>query len=339
MMKTVDLRSDTVTQPSPAMLKAMMNAPLGDDVLGDDPTVIRLEKAIAARLGKESALFVPSGTMANQIAIWLHTQRGDAIAVEENAHIRHYEAGGPAIFSSVTMRPVQGTNGIMSVDALQKSFLPEDPHVAPTQMVCVEDTSNRGGGTVYPLKTLDQIASFARQHQASTHLDGARLFNAQVQSGIDVARRAAPFDTVSICFSKGLGAPIGSALCMSRDQLTRAKRVRKAMGGGMRQSGVIAAAALFALNNNVQHLAKDHHHAQLLSEGLGKLGFDVQPPVSNMVFIQHPQADKVVQALNQKGVRCLTLSPTRIRLVTHLDIDTADIHQALAAFELVQSSL
>ena len=284
------------------MRQAMAAAVVGDDVLGDDPTIIELEETIAAKLGKEAAIFVPSGTMANQIAIWLHTRRGDAIAVEKKAHIYHYEAGAPSVLSSVLIRMVEGNRGIMDPQSLKTHFLPKDPHFAPTRLVCVEDTANKGGGSVYPLQTLDEISQIARNNHAKTHLDGARLFNAQHASGISASRRAQGYDTVSICFSKGLGAPVGSALCIPKSAVDEAKRARKIMGGGMRQAGILAAAALYALTHNLPKLARDHEKIQVLSKGLINAGYEVIPPQSNMVYFCAPNAQKIVEFAQKNGV-------------------------------------
>ena len=333
MKPNVDLRSDTVTQPCKAMRAAMANAVVGDDVLGDDPTVLELEQTIAAIIGTEDALFVPSGTMSNQIAIWLHTRRGDAIAVEEDAHIYHYEAGAPAILSGATIRLVTGKNGIMSTSALSNVFLPVDPHFAPTTLVCVEDTANRGGGTVYPLERLSQISALAKRHEAGTHLDGARLFNAVAASGIAADERAKGYDTVSICFSKGLGAPVGSALCMPKEWKERAIRARKALGGGMRQSGILAAAALYALQHNRQKLIEDHLRADHLAEALNRIGFCTTPHQSNMVYFQAHNAPDLVAKLDKEGIRALALGPATIRMVLHHQIDDKGLRRTIEALE------
>ena len=335
----IDLRSDTVTQPSPEMLSAMCAAPLGDDVLGDDPSVLALEEHIAGIIGTETAVFVPSGTMANQIAIWLQTSRGSAIAVEQDSHIYHYEASSPALLSSVRMKPISGNRGIMSPQALSAAFPPDDPHFSPIELVCVEDTANRGGGTVYPVQTLRDIQEIGRKQHTALHLDGARFFNAQVASGIEASERAKGFDTISICFSKGLGAPVGSALCMPRSMRRDAIRIRKMLGGGMRQSGILAAAAQFALHNNIRKLEHDHFHARLMALELANMGFSVQSPQSNMIYFEHPQAGALVEKSKEEGVLFLAVGPTTIRLVTHLGVKEEEIKLAIARIQKVQHQL
>jgi len=327
-----DFRSDTVTRPTPAMSEAMFQAELGDDVLGDDPTVRRLEEAAAARLGKEAALFMPSGTMANQVALRLHTQPGDAAVLESRAHVFGAEAGAAAWLSGVTVAPVPGERGILDPGRVAACFRPEDPHLAPVTLVCAEDTSNAGGGTVYPLEVLDALAELAHQRGAGAHLDGARLFNAEVASGVPAARRARGYDTVSICLSKGLGAPVGSVLVLPASHLLRARRVRKAFGGGLRQAGLLAAAGLHALDHHVERLAEDHDRAAALAEGLQGQGWEVRYSGTNMVYVACPDPSAKVADLEERGVRCLPAGPGELRLVTHLDVDDEDVTRAVEAF-------
>ena len=333
---TVDLRSDTVTRPTKAMLDAMMRAEVGDDVFGDDPTVNRLQELAARRVGKEAALFVPSGTMANQIAIRLHTQPGDEVVMEAGAHPFNWEAGAAATFSGVQIRPVTGTRGVLAVDAVAATFQEPDPHVAPVSLVCVEDTSNAGGGRVYPLERLDALTQLAHERGARAHLDGARAFNSVIASGVPLARRAQGFDTVSFCFSKGLGAPVGSVLCGPKDLIDRAFRIRKALGGGMRQAGFLAAAALHALEHHVDRLREDHVRARVLAAGLREIGIAVEEPETNMIYVTVKDAPAKVAALTAAGV-LTTSSATSIRLVTHLDVDDRGIEQALSAFGRILS--
>lgn len=331
-MNTVDLRSDTVTQPTGSMWDAMRSAELGDDVLGDDPTVQALERHAATLLGKEAALFVPSGTMANQIAIRLHTQPGDSILMEQTAHPFNYEAAGAAMISGVQTRTIMGVNGILDPADIGSGFPKRDPHCAPTRLLTVEDTANRGGGTPHPLEALDALAREAHTRGASTHLDGARLFNAVVASGIPAKRRVRDYDTVSICLSKGLGAPVGSLIAGPADLMDRALWVRKALGGGMRQSGILAAAGLYALQHHVERLADDHHRAQRLATCLAELGYTTNTPETNMVYVTVADAPKAQDLLATAGVRCLSVSSTELRLVTHLDVDDAGIDQTIEAF-------
>ena len=328
----IDLRSDTVTQPCDGMKKAMVNAPLGDDVLGDDPTVRRLERRIAEMLGKEDAIFVPSGTMSNQIALWIQTKRADSIALQKEAHIYVYEAGGPAVLSGLLVHQIAGNKGLMDLNALRAKFPPDDPHFAPVSLVCAEDTANKGGGTVYPLETLDQIAHIAHENGAKAHLDGARLFNAVASSGISAARRAKYYDTVSICFSKGLGAPVGSALCIPSSLRSAAIRVRKILGGGMRQSGILAAAALYALDHNVERLADDHTRVQRLAKALVEQGYTVRMPESNMVYFETNDPNTLVSKASTVGIDVLSTGPTTIRAVVHKHITDEDIAECIEFF-------
>ena len=338
-MPPVDMRSDTVTRPTPAMWDAMRQAELGDDVLGDDPTVIALQELAAETLGKEAAIFTPSGTMANQIAIRLHTQPGDAILMEAGAHPFNYEGAAAAMISGVQIRTVPGQNGILDPDVLATHFRPKDPHCAPVTLVTTEDTANRGGGTPYPIDVLTKIAAVARNREAAIHLDGARLFNAAVASGVSAARRAEPHDTVSICLSKGLGAPVGSLLAGPANLIERALWVRKALGGGMRQAGVLAAAGIYALKNNIARLDDDHRRAQRLATSLTELGYPTQTPQTNMVYVDVRDGPNAQAQLEARGVRCLHVSPTAMRLVTHMDVDDDGIALAIEGFKALRDAL
>lgn len=334
----VDLRSDTVTRPTPAMLAAMVAAEVGDDVLGDDPTVQALEARAAALSGKEAALFTPSGTMANQIAIRCWTQPGDEVLMEAGGHPFHYEAGAAAVISGVQIRTLPGEAGLLSTEAVAGALRPDDVHCPPTALVILEDTANRGGGTVYPLDLLDAHGALARRLGLRLHLDGARIFNAVVAQGLPLDRLAAPVDSLCFCLSKGLGAPVGSLLCGPADFIRRARRVRKLLGGGMRQAGYLAAAGLHALTHHVDRLAEDHRRARALAAGLQALGLEVAAPPTNMVYVGLPEAlpldaAALARALEERGVRCLPTGPRRLRLVTHLDVDDAGVAAALAAFE------
>lgn len=332
-MPVVDLRSDTVTQPTPAMKQAMIDAPLGDDVLGDDPTVQRLEALGAELSGKEAALFMPSGTMANQVAIRIHTRPGDEILMEQSCHPINYEAGGAAAIAGVQIRPLTGDDHMfLSRDVVEPAIRPVDDHFAPATLLTVEDTTNRGGGGVYPIDTIDTLCKFVTEKGLRVHLDGARVFNAVVKSGLPLSRRAAGFDTLTFCLSKGLGAPVGSLLCGSKASMTEARRMRKMLGGGMRQSGMIAAAGIYALENNVERLADDHERAHNLYTGLTAAGFNVKKPMTNMVYVTVPDGPAWQDMLDAQGVRCFAVSDDQLRLVTHLNASDEGIDHAINTF-------
>jgi len=331
-MNTVDLRSDTVTQPTAAMRAAMLDAPLGDDVFGDDPTVNALQDRIAAMLDKEAALFVPSGTQSNLVAIMSHCQRGDEYLVGQMAHTYRWEGGGAAVLGSVQPQPQpiehQG-DGTLALEAIAAAVKPDDAHFARTRLLCLENTL---GGKALPLEYIAQATGVARERGLATHLDGARLFNAAIKLGVSAHDIAEHFDSVSVCFSKGLGAPVGSALVGSAEFIRRAHRWRKMLGGGMRQAGVLAAAARHALDHHVQRLADDHALAQRLADGLqGLPGLTVEPPQTNIVFadLQGPRANGLIEHLKTRGV--LATGLYRLRFVTHLDVDAAGIDRAIAA--------
>jgi threonine aldolase len=334
----VDLRSDTVTRPTPAMRQAMLGAALGDDVLGDDPTVQALEAHTAELLGKDAAVFVPSGTMANQIAIRTHCQPGDEIIADAGSHIIHYETGAPAAISGAMIRPIAGLLGQFSVDHVREAVRAESIHSPRSRLLVLENTHNRGGGSVWHVDAVRRVCEAAWAANLGTHLDGARLWNACAASGRSPAEYAAFFDTVSVCFSKGLGAPVGSAICGGREAMSRARRYRKMLGGGMRQSGVLAAAALHALQHHRDRLSEDHEHARLLSMGLAAIhGLHLAMPVcTNMVFVDlEPSlgsATEFLKRLASRGVLALAMAPQQIRLVTHLDVPASGVQQALEAF-------
>ncbi len=338
----IDLRSDTITQPTPAMREAMASAEVGDDVFGDDPTVQRLEARVAEFLGKEATVYVPSGTMANQLAIRAHTEPGDEILVEADAHLNFYECGGPAALSGVMCRCLRGTRGIFTAADVEAALRPPDQHFPTTRLVCLENTHNRGGGSVWPLARMQEVAAAARQHRLRLHLDGARLWNASIASGVSERAYAALFDSVSVCFSKGLGAPVGSALVGPREFIQRARRFRKMFGGGMRQAGVIAAGALFALEHHRARLAEDHANAQALAAGLTRLPrvqLDPAAVETNIILfkVNVASATALVQELDRQGVRVLATGPGTIRAVTNLMVSPADISVALETFARVLS--
>ncbi|MFN7570644.1 MAG: low-specificity L-threonine aldolase [Betaproteobacteria bacterium] len=329
-MTLIDLRSDTVTRPSAGMRRAMAEAEVGDDVFGDDPTVNRLQAVLAERLGFEAGLFMPSGTQSNLAALMTHCQRGDEVIVGQNAHTYRYEGGGAAVLGSIQPQPIDnGADGTLPLDKIAAAVKPDDPHFARTRLLALENTI---GGKTLPLAYCAQATALAHERGLATHLDGARLFNAAVALGVEPRAVAAGFDSVSVCLSKGLGAPVGSVLLGSRDFIARARRPRKMLGGGLRQAGVLAAAGLYALEHNVARLAEDHAHAQRLVDGLRALGFAVDGPHTNMVFVQlKPEQAAPLQAfLAERGV--LILAGARLRLVTHLDVDATGVERALAAF-------
>ena len=341
-MNTIDLRSDTVTQPTAAMRDAMMSAPLGDDVFASDPTVNALQEKIAALLGKEAALFVPSGTQSNLVAIMSHCGRGDEYIVGQMAHTYRWEGGGAAVLGSVQPQPLDHQpDGTLALKDIEAAIKPDDAHFARSRLLTLENTL---GGKVLPMSYLADATSLARRRGLATHLDGARLFNAAVamsgsnatgarSAALKTAREmASVFDSVSVCFSKGLGAPIGSALVGSREFIRGAHRWRKMLGGGMRQAGVLAAAAIHALDHHVDRLAEDHALARRLAEGLtGLPGMTVEAPQTNIVFadLQGPRAAGLMEHLKSRGV--LATGLYRLRFVTHLDVDAAGIDHAIAA--------
>ncbi len=338
-MECVDLRSDTVTKPTPQMREAMARAEVGDDVFGEDPTVNRLQEEVAALLGKEAALFVPSGTMSNQIAIKCHTQPGDEVLLEKDSHSFHYEGGGPGMLSGVQLHPLPGVRGVISGAQVAAAVRPSDHHYPRTRLVCIENTHNRAGGTIFPLEAMHEIRQVADRFGLRMHLDGARLWNASAATGISEREYAAPFDSVSVCLSKGLGAPVGSLLVGSREFIEHAHRYRKIFGGGMRQVGILAAAGLYAVRHHRERLVEDHRRARRLAEALSELpglSVDLESVQTNMVFVDVGQTGKeaaqVVAALRTQGVLCLALGQTVIRLVTHLDVDDTGVERAIRAF-------
>ncbi len=336
-MPIIDLRSDTVTRPTAAMREAMARAPVGDDVFGDDPTVNRLQEVAAARLGKEAALYVPSGTQSNQIALLVHCRPGDDVLVSAGAHQMCFESGAGGAIAGVQFTALDGGMfpGAFGPDDVLAAVKPADnPHYPPTRLVSIEDTHNRAGGRVWPLERIDRVAEAARSRGLALHLDGARLWNAEAQSGVAAARIAAPFDTVSVCLSKGLGAPVGSLLAGTRDLIRRAHRYRKMLGGGMRQAGVLAAAGLHALEHHVARLAEDHANARLLAELTAEAPHvAVEVPETNIVMIDVlPSspigADALVARAREHGVLVGTMGADRVRAVTHLDVDGAACERA-----------
>jgi threonine aldolase len=329
-MKIVDLRSDTVTRPTPAMREAMLRAEVGDDVFGDDPSVNALQDKVAALLGKEAALFVSSGTQGNLCALMCHCRRGDEVLVGQMAHTYRYEAGGAAVLGSIQPQPLpQQADGTLRLGDIEAAIKPDDEHFAPTRLLCLENTWN---GQVLAPSYLEAATTLAHRRGLATHLDGARLWNAVVASGAAPAEVARGFDSVSVCFSKGLGAPVGSALAGPAAFIARARRVRKALGGGMRQVGLLAAAASHALDHHVERLAEDHANAARLAVGLARIaGMTVVASPTNIVFasVEGGRAPALLAHLERRGV--LATGLIGLRFVTHLDVDTEGVDRAVAA--------
>ena len=339
----IDLRSDTVTKPSDAMRKAMARAEVGDDVYGEDPTVNRLQDMMAAMFGKKAALFVPSGTMGNQLAIRLHTQPGQEVIVESTAHIVRYEQGAAGALAGVQLHWVPGNRGLISPEQVEAAIRPKEPNTVQTGLICLENTHNSGGGTIYPLATIERIRSTAATHGIPMHLDGARLFNAVVATTLPPASYAQHFDTLSVCLSKGLGAPAGSLLMMNDlTLLDKAKRVRRMYGGAMRQSGILAAAGIYALEHHIERLKDDHDHAKRLARRLQQIPtvrINAQDVETNIVIFdvighRHNPAT-IVAALKQEGLLINAIGGISFRAVTHMDISSAMIDEACEIFARV----
>ena len=327
----IDLRSDTVTRPTEGMRRAMSEAPVGDDVFGEDPTVNRLEEYVAELLGKEAALYAPSGTMCNQIGVFVNTNRGDEVLLHEGAHIFNYEAGAPALLSGVQAKPLRGEGGIISPEALRSAVRPENVHFPRPRLLCLENTHNTAGGKVFPLEDFAEVAAAAKEVGLRVHLDGARLFNAQAATGIPAREWCGHADTVSVCSSKGLGAPVGSLLAGSGEAITEARRARKAFGGGMRQAGVIAAGSLYAFEHHIDRLPEDHERAKKLAAGLRGAGYKVDPPDTNIVVVEVEEADLYLQALAREGVLATPRTSGSVRFCTHLDVGDDEIEAAIGA--------
>ena len=329
----IDLRSDTVTRPSDAMRRAMADAPVGDDVYREDPTIDRLQEMVAGMLGKEAALYVPSGTMSNQLCLRTLTNMGDEVIVHEDAHVLHYEGGSAAALSALQLRPLPGAFGVLSPDAVEATVRPNGEHFAHTGAVEMENTHNRCGGTIWPLEAMKSVSHVARDRGIKVHLDGPRLWNAHVAAGVSLADYAATADSVSVCFSKGLGAPVGSCLAGSYDFVERARNNRKRFGGAMRQAGIIAAGAIYAVEHNLERLAEDHQNATTLASYLLQVpGVAIHHPVQTNIVIADVTAlggaDQVVEVLKERGVLCGVASPTRVRFVTHLDVSAEAVKAA-----------
>lgn len=328
-MPLIDLRSDTVTQPTAAMREVMMTAELGDDVYGEDPTVNRLQTWLASELGFEAALFVPTGTMSNLLGLMAHCERGDEYIVGQQAHTYKYEGGGAAVLGSIQPQPIEGeADGSLDLARVEAAIKQDDFHFARTRLLALENTMQ---GKVLPLDYLAAAREFTRRRGLSLHLDGARLYNAAVKLGVPARAITQHFDSVSVCLSKGLGAPVGSVLCGSAALIDRARRLRKMVGGGMRQAGVLAAAGLYALQHQVERLAEDHAKAARLGEALSELGYSVEPVQTNMVYVQlGERAGQIKAFMAERGI-AVTASP-RLRLITHLDVGSEGVERVIEAF-------
>jgi threonine aldolase len=334
----IDLRSDTVTLPTEGMRRAMLEAPLGDDVFGEDPTVNRLEEYVADLLGKEAALYAPSGTMTNQIGVHVGTSPAEEVLMHEGSHIFVYEAGAPAMLSGVQIRTLPGENGVLDPETIRAAVRPEDVHFPRSRLLCLENTHNTSGGRIFPLEDFAAVAATASDLGLKVHLDGARLFNAQAATGIPAREWCAHTDTVSVCSSKGLGAPVGSLLAGDEETIIEARRARKAFGGGMRQAGIIAAASLYAFENHVDRLAEDHEHARNLASGLREAGYKVPEPETNLVLVAVDDPSEFLQALAREGVLATPGKPGYVRLCTHLDAGETEIEAAVQAAARITAS-
>jgi threonine aldolase len=338
----VDLRSDTVTQPSPAMLEFMIKARTGDDVFGEDPSINELEGELASMFGREAAIFCPSGTMTNQIAIKCHTQPGDEVICDESAHVYQYEGGGIAFNSGASVKLVYGDRGRLTAEQVKQSINPDDTHRAHTRLVCVENTSNRGGGSCYDFKEIEKLKEVCIEHRLAFHLDGARLWNALVAKAETAKQYGEIFDTLSLCLSKSLGAPVGSVLIGDKDFIKKARRVRKVFGGGMRQAGFLAAAGLFAIRNNIERLQLDHEKARRTSEALRQKDFvqEVIPPDTNIVIFEMTPpltAPQLVSQWKEHGILAYAIAPNKVRLVFHLDISEEMVTKTIEIIEATHS--
>lgn len=341
-MKYIDLRSDTVTRPSPGMLQAMIGAEVGDDVFGEDPTVNLLQQRIATMFGKPAALFVPSGTMGNEVCIKVHTQPGDEIILEQESHIFVYETGAPALLSGVQMHTIAGKHGVITSEQIKRAIRPRAYYLPPTKLVCLENTHGRSAGSIIPLEEIKRIRDLALNENILTHLDGARLWNACVATGIEPHEYAQYFDSISVCFSKGLGAPIGSIIVGNGEFIDRASRCRKIFGGGMRQVGYLAAAALYALDHNISRLKEDHDRAKTFAAALSTLNgptIDMAEVQTNMVFVDIQRTGKsqteILNLLKEYGVLMNPERHTSLRAVMHLDVSGEEVKRAAEVFRSI----
>jgi threonine aldolase len=336
----IDFRSDTMTKPGPAMLKAMMSAPVGDDVFGEDPSINELEQLCADMFGMEAALYCPSGTMTNQVAIKCHTQPGDEVICDESAHVYQYEGGGIAFNAGASVKLLYGDRGRITAAQVAESINADDSHKARTSLVCLENTSNRGGGSCYDFGEIQKIKAVCAEHQLGFHLDGARLWNAMVTKNETAKQYGEAFDSISVCLSKSLGCPVGSLLVGRKDFIRRARRIRKVFGGGMRQAGFLAAAGIYALKNNIDRLAEDHEHAQKIAAVIASRKFvkAVLPVETNIIIFELHDAGaaQLVDKLKEKNILGYAITPNRVRLVLHLDITKEMVDTTVRVFDAMK---
>ncbi len=333
----IDLRSDTVTLPTEEMRKAMFEAELGDDVYGEDPTVNRLQEMAAEMMGKDAALFVPSGTMGNQVAVLTHTEPGSEVILEADSHIYYYESAAASVFAGVQPRPLAGKRGVLSAELVEWAIRQDDIHLPPTSLICLENTHNRAGGTIVPLEDMQKVYAVACKHNLPIHLDGARIFNASVASGVPVKDFTACTTSVQFCFSKGLSAPVGSIIAGPRDFIEQARRWRKRLGGGMRQAGIIAAAGIVALETMIDRLADDHANARFLADALAlmkELDFNPEDVDTNIVIVKpvNMSVRQLGNELEKRGIFTVVMEPDRVRLTTNKDVDRSDIEKTITVF-------
>lgn len=336
----IDLRSDTVTQPTTAMKKAMLEAPLGDDVFGDDPSVNELEAFLANLFGMEAAVFCPSGTMTNQIAIKINSHAPGEIICDQLSHVYKYEGGGIGFNSGLATHLLIGDKGRLNANQIEAAIQPDDPHFPETQLVSLENTCNKGGGTIYELNEIQKISQLCKDKGLKLHLDGARVFNAIVEADYGAKDLGAEFDTISVCLSKGLGAPVGSVLLGTAKAIKRARRIRKLFGGGMRQAGILAAAGTFALKNNIERLKEDHARAKMLGQVLGECAYvkNVSPVYTNIVVVEVSKdirAVDIISKLSQKKIQTVSFGPQKIRLVTHLNFTDQMLEQTIKILKIL----
>ena len=342
MKKFIDLRSDTVTKPSQQMREAMMLAEVGDDVFGEDTATNLLQEKMAKMLGKEKSLFVPSGSMSNQICIKVHTEIGDEIICEEGSHIFNYEVAAPTVLSSVQVKTIKGVGGVFTLEEIKKHIRPKVYYMPTTKLIEIENTHNRAGGTIFPIDEIKKISEFVKSENIKIHLDGARLWNASIETGISLKEYASYFDSVSVCFSKGLGAPVGSLLAGSFEFIEKAKKIRKLFGGGMRQCGIIAAAAMYAVENNFERLKEDHKKAKFFAEEISKLNslhIDLESVQTNIVLIEFEKTKKsqveILNLLKENKILLTSGNYNSLRAVFHLDVDMEEVKKGIEIFKML----